>query len=213
MPTEIWSGWVFQREHADRALVSILRRGTVPRRGRAYQNNRGPPNFFLHESRFPQVYFTPIVFDDVVGHLLSIRLSSSQTVAEYEGEPFSHFQGMMPTRPKLYALLVNDEVAWEPFRDEAIERELPADATPEISGARTDKTERNAGTKVIAWEIAEGILADDTRRPPRGFGRLMALARLVNAELGRRGHQYETDSVRKMIGRDLREWEAKHPDE
>ena len=39
----------------------------------------------------------------------------------------------------------------------------------------------------------------------------MALARLVNAELSKRGHEYKDDSVRRMIGPTLREWETRHP--
>jgi hypothetical protein len=66
--------------------------------------------------------------------------------------------------------------------------------------------------KRLAWEIAEEILLDDTRRPRRGYGRLAKLARAVNSELSRHGHQRQDDSVRKMIGPSLREWEGKNPD-
>jgi integrase len=65
---------------------------------------------------------------------------------------------------------------------------------------------------VAAWEIAEGILADEGKRPPRGHGRLIALARLVNAALRKRGIQYEDDSIGKSIRPSLREWESKNPD-
>ena len=66
--------------------------------------------------------------------------------------------------------------------------------------------------KQLAWQIALEILSDDARRPARGQGRLMALARLINVELARRGHRYQDDSIRKLIQPSLREWEDKHPD-
>jgi hypothetical protein len=64
-----------------------------------------------------------------------------------------------------------------------------------------------------AWEIAERILGDGTTRPPRGHGRLAKLARLVNAELLKRGIERQDDSIRKSIGPGLREWEKQHPEE
>jgi hypothetical protein len=64
----------------------------------------------------------------------------------------------------------------------------------------------------LAWQIALEILADNARRPPPGYGRCISLARGVNAELTKQGHQYQADSIRKMIGPSLREWEGRHPD-
>jgi hypothetical protein len=65
--------------------------------------------------------------------------------------------------------------------------------------------------KDLAWEIALRILNDEAQRPPRGHGRLATLAGMVNVGLTRHGHQYKDDSVRKMIGPSLRDWEAKNP--
>ena len=65
--------------------------------------------------------------------------------------------------------------------------------------------------KDLAWEIALRILNDEAQRPPRGYGRLTTLAGMVNVGLTRHGHQYKDDSVRKMIGPSLRDWEAKNP--
>jgi len=64
----------------------------------------------------------------------------------------------------------------------------------------------------IAWEIAAQILADDGRRPPRGHGRLTAIARAVQAPLKARGHNRELDTITKDIRPSLREWEARNPD-
>jgi hypothetical protein len=68
------------------------------------------------------------------------------------------------------------------------------------------------GIARLAWEIALKILADNDQRPPRGYGRVIKLARLVNAELAQQGHRREDDSVRKAISPSLREWEKKYPD-
>jgi len=69
------------------------------------------------------------------------------------------------------------------------------------------------GCQEEAWQIAFEILSDDALRPARGHGRLMTLARLVNAERIRRGRQHrEDDTIRRWLGAGLREWEAKHPD-
>jgi hypothetical protein len=63
----------------------------------------------------------------------------------------------------------------------------------------------------LAWGIAEDILKSPDA-PRRGHGRQMALARLVNAELARRGHKRQDDSIRKAIGLGLRKWEAENPE-
>jgi hypothetical protein len=64
----------------------------------------------------------------------------------------------------------------------------------------------------IAWEIVKPILADEAKRPPRGRGRLTALARAVQAALEARGHNRELNTVTKYIRPSLRDWEAKNPD-
>jgi hypothetical protein len=71
--------------------------------------------------------------------------------------------------------------------------------------------QREPQIKEIAWAIAEGFL-ERGEAPPRGHGRQIRLARMVNKELGRRGVSgYEDDSIRKMISPDIREWEKTHP--
>jgi hypothetical protein len=59
-----------------------------------------------------------------------------------------------------------------------------------------------------AWEVAEAIL-NSSQRPPKGRGRLTRLAELVHARLA---ENYKVDTVRKMIGPSLRDWEDKNPD-
>jgi len=85
----------------------------------------------------------------------------------------------------------------------------------ELSRERTKSRPGPKGSgrsiKTLVCEIADEILADDARRPALGYGRLTALALLVNAELALRGHQYQDESIRKMIQPFLREWEGHHP--
>ena len=68
------------------------------------------------------------------------------------------------------------------------------------------------GVAQRAWQIARQILDDPSQRPPRGRGRLIALAREVNAELANHGLRRKDDSIRKAIGPSLRVWEAKNPE-
>jgi hypothetical protein len=65
--------------------------------------------------------------------------------------------------------------------------------------------------KDLACDIARQILDDEKKRPKLGYGRRITLARMVNDELARLGYRYANDSVRKMIGLSLEEWEAKNP--
>jgi hypothetical protein len=61
-----------------------------------------------------------------------------------------------------------------------------------------------------ASEIAVSILNSDAPdRPPRGYGRMIALARLVQPKLAQR---YDEGSIRKMISASVREWEEQNPD-
>jgi hypothetical protein len=87
------------------------------------------------------------------------------------------------------------------------ELEAAGFAMPEEDGPRP----QGGDLAARAWPIALQILEDDAQHPPRGYGGLTALARLVNAELTRSGHRYQDDSVRKAIGRSVREWESRHP--
>ena len=63
--------------------------------------------------------------------------------------------------------------------------------------------------KQRAWEIAELILKS-AEAPQKGHGRLSTLAR-PDLEFLLDGRKYEADSIRKLIGSSLREWEGKTP--
>jgi hypothetical protein len=86
----------------------------------------------------------------------------------------------------------------------------PPDGAPEASRSGPKGKQRIAE---LAWQAALAILGDNARRPPSGYGRLSTLARQVNAELAKQGHHYQADSIRKVIGPSLRDWERRHPDE
>jgi hypothetical protein len=77
----------------------------------------------------------------------------------------------------------------------------------EIYAARPAK---HAGGKDGAWGLAEDILENDDARArlPKRRGRLSELAKLIQAKLP----DYEVDSIRRMIGPSLREWEERNPD-
>jgi hypothetical protein len=61
-----------------------------------------------------------------------------------------------------------------------------------------------------ACAIAESILNSDAADPPpRGYGRVSALARLVKPKLTK---QYDEQSIQKMIRSAVREWEKQNPD-
>jgi hypothetical protein len=101
---------------------------------------------------------------------------------------------------------------------------IPDDATAPVESRPSQRTMepmipgkpgpkgREQSIDRIAWQIALEILTDDGRRPPRGYGRLTTLARLVNGELARRGHRLLDESIRRKIQASVREWEGKNPD-
>jgi hypothetical protein len=62
--------------------------------------------------------------------------------------------------------------------------------------------------KDLACEAALQILDDEEQRLELGHGRLTTLAGIVNARLG---HRYKDDSIRKMIGPSVRDWEIRNP--
>jgi hypothetical protein len=202
---EIWDGWHYFLS-ADHAMVSSLRRGNVPCRGEAYGLGLWPTK--------------PISLREVVAGLLSLRSSWSLFAheAEYETTEWrtvltiGGYQGQ-PTKVKKTATLDKVELAWDEFRDDLIRYELPAGVKPKKSSSSPSRPGPKAGeqnSKDLACRTVLVILNDHDRRPSLGYGRLIALARLVNAELSNRGYKYQDDSVRKMIGRTVREWETLH---
>jgi hypothetical protein len=95
-----------------------------------------------------------------------------------------------------------------------------ASGTPAISGDKDSPiqasftTGRKGGEKspkAVAWKIAEGILLDEEKRPPRGHGRLTALARAVQPLLKQEGYPREIDTIAKDIRPSFHDWERRNP--
>lgn len=136
------------------------------------------------------------------------ELTSDGTLS-WADEYYTTVQADGRTSPRLYVyrdlevLRSNMEALWrcgDRVSDEAV-----TVLSPGPKGGET----KAAG---IAWQIAAAqILADEGRRPPRGHGRLTAVARAVQAPLQARGHNRELDTITKYIRSGLREWEARNP--
>ena len=62
----------------------------------------------------------------------------------------------------------------------------------------------------LALKIAEEILNAD-KGPPRGHGRLIRLARIVQPKLKAAGHDLSENTIADYIRDPLRDWEKKHP--
>jgi hypothetical protein len=117
---EIWGGWSYLSDRADKAMVNSLRRGNVPYRGEARE--LGSP--------------WPVLLNEVVAGLLSLGAGS---LAEYEktewtaGVAIGRLPLHTPPRPiarKATADVSGAELAWEEFRDDLIRFELPAGTMP-----------------------------------------------------------------------------------
>jgi hypothetical protein len=210
---EIWDGWHFQLTHADKAMVNSLRRGYVPYRGKAWTLG----------SRYTR---QPIALRDVVAGLLTVRNATFVEVADpmflevadYEATEWGSVLALggyqsQPMTVNKTAQLDDVELGWDEFRDHLVRFELPASVTPKaaLRRRRPGPKDGEQSIKDIACKIALQILGDDEQRRPLGYGRRIALARLVNVELAGRGHQYEEDSIRKMIAPTVRQWEDEHP--
>ena len=56
------------------------------------------------------------------------------------------------------------------------------------------------------------ILESDAERPPKGRGRMVSLARIVQERLASEGLRYRLNSIEKMIRPAVKEWEKRNPD-
>src|SRR5436305_8303744 len=117
---QIWNGWSNLPHHANRAMVNALRRGDGPVCGEAQELGS----------------LESVRLETVIAGLLSLAAG----VAEYEttgsssGLRLGGYQTSAgPVTRKKSAVLIRPELAWEPFRDDLIRRELPTDATLSIS--------------------------------------------------------------------------------
>ena len=86
------------------------------------------------------------------------------------------------------------------FTDEEIATRLAADWERLRNGAEPPgRKPGRESVKALVGKIALEILKDEKRRPPRRHGWRISLARMVNTELRTRGHNYEDDSIYRML--------------
>jgi hypothetical protein len=89
-------------------------------------------------------------------------------------------------------------------------RNLAIVAMPPPLGVRPGPKGGEGPATRIAWEIAEQIL-QSAEGPPRGHGRLMALARMVKHEMDKKGKFRTVSSIVKYLRLSVREWEDHNP--
>jgi hypothetical protein len=98
--------------------------------------------------------------------------------------------------------------------------EIPADS--QYLGVIVDRIDPGIGTATLpaepassapetAWDAAAKILTDERRRPPRGRGRLTALARIVQPELASKGYDRQLDTIAGYLRPGLADWQRKNP--
>jgi len=63
-----------------------------------------------------------------------------------------------------------------------------------------------------AFDAVRPILDDDAKRPPKGRGRLVRLARMVQESLLLEGIRYEQNTIERMIRQAVRQWEEHNPE-
>ena len=125
------------------------------------------------------------------------------TVADYLGRaaPFGDFFQFHPEGRFGLAVLTRDLDQWHEGAPGAGAIRPTIAPGPKGGGKKVDE---------LMWDIASDILESE-QKPKRGHGRLTALARMVQPELSKQGHERLVESICKSIRRSLREWEAKNP--
>lgn len=198
--------WPLLSEALDAADVwtgtfdAVLSSGRVPLRGKRLGHFRGDPI----EPWLPRVKSVSILS---VINQITLRLDAASADERAIAEQLTRHPGypgvLLPSDWTVTFTAVR--VRWPNLVEELAAEgcTLPSAKHPRPgpkAGAKTDIHHQ-------AWEIARNILADDERRPEHRHGWRIKLARMVNAELIKDGHEYQDDSVREMIAPSLREWE------
>jgi hypothetical protein len=144
-----------------------------------------PPDFRASELPLPLADGGVVLLPD---EAVALRGDACRRYAEARAE--------LPGAPSL----LRDWFGTEPLGPD------PANA-PGPGAARPGPRAGEQTGKDLACGITLDILADDHRRPPRGYSRLITIARLVNTGLP---HRYADESISKMIRETVRDWEAKN---
>jgi hypothetical protein len=204
---EIWSGWSYQIERADRAMVSSLRRGAVPCRGDAYEQLF--PDLPIVRPRTDK----PIALQAVIAGLLVLRIpviesDGQATLAEYEATEtefvFVPFGGMAPApvKKKRTAVLVGEELAWDALREDLIRFELQAGLD---HGRRKGKGRiphpiwKNARDVAMRWLKDNGC-------PEHGDLQQKNLEEDIASWLYNRGHDPAVSTIRAHVVRWISEY-------
>jgi hypothetical protein len=87
-------------------------------------------------------------------------------------------------------------------------RVLPQNSNPPVPGPKPgqETIKRRADNAVRA------ILDDDAKRPPKGRGRMVTLARMIRESFLPEGIHYEQNTIERMIRPAVKEWEKRNPD-
>jgi hypothetical protein len=205
---EIWSGWQWNSEHADRAMVNSLRRGNVPYRGEAHRVGEA---------------WSKVPLSDVVAGLLSVtvgRLAEYEQASMSSGFQLGRFQ--TPPRPvthKRTVELFGAELDWDAFRDDLIRFELPAGVKPTDHPRRARaaakpgrrRVQRSRGPRPF-WREGDQVIdrwLEDNGRPAHGDGNQACLEKHIADWLQGRGDEASEPTIRRHVQKGIERYRAK----
>lgn len=168
-----------------------------------------PPRCRLTRGQFEYILQLDFVPPEMLAQLW-LPCDLPQSWLESHGYPRGpHFDPTRKTRLEAAGISACPGKEPRPQPTESLRGGLTARPDDDSADAASGPKAGETSIGRTAWSIAERIL-DSNERPKRGHGRLAKLARLVTTELERAGQQRQPDSIRKVIGPSLREWEARH---
>ena len=91
-------------------------------------------------------------------------------------------------------------------------RVVRAQAVPASQNDPPGRKPGKKSAKDLACDIVLAILNDDAQRSLKRHGRLIELARMVQAVLDKDGKTYEVNSIEKFIRDTVKEWQKMNPD-
>jgi hypothetical protein len=91
-------------------------------------------------------------------------------------------------------------------------RVVRAQAVPASQNDPPGRKPGKKSAKDLACDIVLAILNDDAQRSLKRHGRLIELARMVQAVLDKDGKTYEVNSIEKFIRDTVKDWQKKNPD-
>jgi hypothetical protein len=85
---------------------------------------------------------------------------------------------------------------------------LPQIVIPQAPGPKPG----HETAKRLVDDAVRTILESDAERPPKGHGRIVSLARIIQERLASEGPRYKLNSIEKMIRPTVKQWEERNPD-